>query len=278
MYAFLGISPQHEDLTNTEILVLENRLTDQLVNLGEGAGISVTIPRNRSELLRSITEGERSADLATQVSAYAVIAGELNVSRSRFELRVRVLLLPDQEEIAEYSVRNESFDDLVQAGREAIAQLLQEPAQRADRPLRQPAELPEAPELAATPAPSLNEIAGTWQGDEGIELVRITSEGIGEAKLAGSGTMQIRIEIENGLVTVHQDEPNAPKMYIDSFPYTVALQIADVARPMRWRFNLTDDGSMLTGVKDTTLLRIDRGEVTWADTSYRREASWERVD
>lgn len=131
----------------------------------------------------------------------------------------------------------------------------------------------EAPPIRSRP--SLAMVAGSWRGDKGLETVRLYPNGTGLAVLAGGGTLRLRVRIEGDLVEVMQDQPNDPAMYRSAqWGFETARFIASRARPMRWAFSLSADGSALFGVKESVAYDGVSAEV---DNEYRREARWDRL-
>lgn len=131
----------------------------------------------------------------------------------------------------------------------------------------------EAPPIRSRP--SLAMVAGSWRGDKGLETVRLYPNGTGLAVLAGGGTLRLRVRIEGDLVEVMQDQPNDPAMYRSAqWGFETARFIASRARPMRWAFSLSADGSALFGIKESVAYDGVSAEV---DNEYRREARWDRL-
>lgn len=123
--------------------------------------------------------------------------------------------------------------------------------------------------------PSLAMVAGSWRGDKGLETVRLYPNGTGLAVLAGGGTLRLRVRIEGDVVEVSQDQPNDPAMYRSvQWGFETARFIASRARPMRWTFSLSADGSALFGMKESVAYDGVSAEV---DNDYRREARWDRL-
>lgn len=131
----------------------------------------------------------------------------------------------------------------------------------------------EAPPIRSRP--SLAMVAGSWRGDKGLQTVRLYPNGTGLAVLAGGGTLRLRVRIEGDLVEVVQDQPNDPAMYRSAqWGFETARFIASRARPMRWAFSLSADGSALFGIKESVAYDGVSAEV---DNEYRREARWDRL-
>jgi hypothetical protein len=121
---------------------------------------------------------------------------------------------------------------------------------------------------------SLNDIAGLWQGDKGLTTVRINKDGSGTASFPGV-SMRIKIRTVGGTVLVDQDQPNVPEFYMGlTIGYALAKEIAADARPMKWIFRLSAEGSTLSGIKETTSVEIVDYTIRKLDNSYTREAVW----
>lgn len=278
VFAFVGVRDAAEEFTTAEIRVLENRLTSELVSIAEREGFSVTIPSNREELLE-IVFGDPAdttrASLSRHVSAYAVVAGEIVRDAEAIAIELRSVQVEDGVLLAVFG----SPFDTIQSALGSVVDIVSGavgPAipsiagERHVRPVVDETEIPVREEIV------LGDLVGEWSGDQGLTTVEVFPDGSAVASLNGVGTMQLQITIDGNLVRAVQDEPNAPKMYMSSFPYTVAVQMVEIARPVQWEFTLSEDGTTLHGVKDTTFFQISRGRVVWADNTYSREAVWTR--
>ena len=127
------------------------------------------------------------------------------------------------------------------------------------------------------PAVKLVDLVGTWQGDKGLESVRIFADGTGVAVLSGGGTMKIKISVTDSTVTVQQNQPNDPRMYrTEKISQSMAVRIAAKARPMRWIFRLTLDAVLLSGTKET-IAASGSGDSIQIDNSFTRDAQWKRI-
>jgi len=165
------------------------------------------------------------------------------------------------------------------AGANEIAMASRALTQRLLGAEQQGAAAPAAPVVEEAPPirsrPSLAMVAGSWRGDKGLETVRLYPNGTGLAVLAGGGTLRLRVRIEGDLVEVMQDQQNDPAMYRSAqWGSETARFIASRARPMRWAFSLSADGSALFGIKESVAYDGVSAEV---DNEYRREARWDRL-
>ncbi|PKL26574.1 MAG: hypothetical protein CVV47_01175 [Spirochaetae bacterium HGW-Spirochaetae-3] len=129
----------------------------------------------------------------------------------------------------------------------------------------------------AVKTPTPDDLIGTWRGDKGLETVRIFPNGTGLAILSGGGTLKIRVAIAGDAVQVSQDQPNDVAMYrATSMSFEIAKRIAAEARPMRWLFALSSDGTTLFGKKESVSIS-GTGSSLEIDNGYVREASWVRI-
>jgi hypothetical protein len=130
---------------------------------------------------------------------------------------------------------------------------------------------------AKNPAPSLALVAGTWKGDKNLDRVTILPDGRGYAVLASGRRMALKATIEGNSVIIAQNQTNSPDFYRPSLDSRSARIVAQRARPWRWTFYLSADGSSLTGVKESVFVTVtQKGEVT-LDNNYVRDAAWTRL-
>lgn len=139
-----------------------------------------------------------------------------------------------------------------------------------------PSDLP--PPQAAMASPSLAKAAGTWKGDKGVERVSLFPDGRGIAVLASGATMKVRARLAGGEIEIVQDQPNLPDFYRGpGIDYKAAKVVAAQARPWRWVFRLSEDGSSLFGTKESVFVRIETSGKVLVDNGYVREAAWSRL-
>lgn len=131
------------------------------------------------------------------------------------------------------------------------------------------------PPAFKSPTPAI--LAGSWKGDKGLETVRLFPNGAGLAVLSGGGTLKIRVSTSGDTIYIDQDQPNDVALYrAASVTLEMARRIAAQARPMRWTFTLTPDGSTLIGKKASVSIS-GNGTLLTVDNAYEREASWTRI-
>jgi hypothetical protein len=125
---------------------------------------------------------------------------------------------------------------------------------------------------------SLETLAGYWQGDKGLEVVKISRDGHGVASLSTGASLRVTVAIKGNQIEISQEGPNLADYYLSRhYERSVAEKIAAQARPMHWVFTLSADGRTLVGFKDSVSVSGDvNGELT-IDNTYRRPATWKKI-
>ncbi len=300
VFAFVGVHTTGDSLNAAEVRVLENRLTSSLVQVAEQQNYGLIIPNNREKILSEIgpllgLQGTQATnlDISNEVAARAIVAGEANHVGKRYYLDLEMIQVDNGKTLNRVSGDYPTYDDLITASQGLVFSLfrLQEsPGSSRQAPAAASAAGSEsAAQGQASPASAagsgsdfvahvqLDLIAGSWQGDKGIDRVDIRDDGTAVAALTDKNTMRLKVSIDGDQVVVRQDEPNAPKMYLPFFPYSIAVQIVELARPMSWVFRLTADHDTLKGTKETSYFRVERGNVVYVDNTYTRPAEWTRI-
>ena len=280
VFAFVGIHDEAGHFTTAEIRVLENRLTSELVSIADREGFSITIPSNRDEILQFLVDDPADTppgSLSRHVSAYAVVGGEIGRRADSITIELRSVRVEDDALLAVFNAPFDSIQSALGTVVEIVAGAVGPaiPSIADENRVTPPAG---ETDVAVREEIALEDLIGEWSGDQGLTTVEVFPDGSAVASLNGVGTMQLRITIDGNVVRAVQDEPNAPRMYMTSFPYTVAVQMVDIARPVQWEFTLSENGTTLHGIKDTTFFQISRGRVVWADNTYSREAVWTRLE
>lgn len=126
--------------------------------------------------------------------------------------------------------------------------------------------------------PEIRDLTGSWNGDKGIETIRILQNSTAIAVLSGGGIVKLRLKIDKSSITVMQDQPNDPVMYRSSgISFADAKKISELARPMEWQFKLSSDKNTLSGIKATSAVS-GRASSLQVDNNYSREAVWTRIN
>jgi len=286
VYAFIGVKADAK--LSVESRILENRLILELVKLGVRENFSLITPKNREDILKEIEFSDSNGRKAKSrfasgnlPSARGMIGGELLKVEENYYLHLEILRTETLETINIAENKASSLEGLLGDLKRTVALLYDLPD---PRPL--PSPIPPEPTAVAkgedgrdeaswaAKEVSMGDLVGVWKGDKGVESVRIKSDGTAVANLGGWNSMRLSIVIDNDQVIVRQDEPNSPKLYLNSFPYSLAVQVAELARPMRWVFSLSRDKKMLQGIKETSFFQIENGRILSTDNSYSRSAAW----
>jgi hypothetical protein len=139
-------------------------------------------------------------------------------------------------------------------------------APRADQP----------PAQGLDPSPRLSAIAGTWDGDKGIDSVSLRPDGRGFALLDSGARMLLMATVSGSYIVIVQDQPNSPDFYRPDLDLKSARIVSSAARRWKWIFSLSADGSKLKGLKESVFVKVDEEGAVSVDNDYSREALWTR--
>ncbi len=282
-FAYAGFLFEESQFQSSEITVLENRVTSHLLEVARQANYSIVPIEDRQAFRRFFPFGENALsffdDYGGQIPARSrgVIVGQANRIGSRVYVDIHIYSLSSGELLIAHSDDFPDLETSISGSRGMVFSLFGFEEEQESRGIAQGVERQSGSDVQWQ-RPSMAYISGTWQGDTGLGAVTIESDGSGFANLSGDDQMRIRVSIEGEQVRVRQDEPNAPKMYLPLFPFSIANQIVSIARPMSWEFRLTDDGELLIGRKFTSYFYIEDGEISRVDNTYSRDATWTRID
>ena len=126
-------------------------------------------------------------------------------------------------------------------------------------------------------APSLSLVSGNWKGDKNVDRVTILPDGKGFAVLASGVRMTLKASVDGAAVVIVQNQPNSPDFYRPGLDSKTARIVAGTARPWRWVFALSADGSSLVGVKESSFISGNEKGVISVDNSYVRDSVWKRL-
>ena len=262
--AFIGIRSEPDIKPEAEII--ENKLISAITEAAQKIDFIIIIPENRDELLKEMEFAQSDAakdgkriEAGNLLSADGIISGELIGRNERMYLSIHLVKTESGETIMAEFKDAASFADLLADAGRIVNRLF---------------DLEKSPGHNVTVTPDM--VSGEWKGDKGIDSVYIDSNGWGKAYFNSWNSMRIRVTIEGNSCVIEQAEPNAPKMYTTIFSYTVALQASDLARPMKWIFELSEDLQTLTGEKYTSYFEIENNRIISVDNEYKRPAVWER--
>ncbi|MDR2618762.1 MAG: hypothetical protein LBC62_07820 [Treponema sp.] len=120
------------------------------------------------------------------------------------------------------------------------------------------------------------DIAGTWRGESGIEMIRLQQGGRGVAFFSSGAQMNLTYTIENNMLKVRQNSPNTERFYYP-LPYGVAKQLTAEADPMTWELYLYSGGTHLRGVKISTEAKVEGNLLVDLLPDSSRETEWTKT-
>lgn len=284
VFVYLGILDPDTVLSAPQRRVLENSLTNTLLEISRSQPYSFLFPEDGMEVLvrlqpsagRDLQVRNLSSDW--QPLARGFMSAEINRVGESYYLDLLIHSRSTGRVLLTQQISFPSFETLttqLPGTTYALFGLSRSPSEGLSLGLSQ-----QSSEIRFHTSPSLALIQGTWIGDRGLGRVSIARDGSATAELGengADGTMKLQVRVENDLIRIRQDEPNAPKMYMSSFPYAISTQIVALARPMTWEFRLTQDAARLIGKKFTSYVTVEQGNVTRVDNTYFRDATWDRV-
>lgn len=121
-----------------------------------------------------------------------------------------------------------------------------------------------------------NSLLGTWQGEQGIEMIRFQRSGRGIAIFSSGAQMVLSYSINDNTLHVRQNSPNSLRYY-HFLPIEAARKMAEAAPPMEWEFILCENGTVLRGFKFAAKAKMDGEileEITLRDV---QEVEWKKL-
>jgi hypothetical protein len=120
------------------------------------------------------------------------------------------------------------------------------------------------------------QILGTWRGETGIEIIHLHREGRGVAVFSSGAQMVLSWVIDNGTLKIQQVSPNSERFY-HPLPYEIARQAAEGSGPMAWELSLSEEGTVLRGLRINTALRLEGNRVVeFIPDGDIRKVEWTR--
>ncbi|MCL2880341.1 MAG: hypothetical protein FWF29_08865 [Treponema sp.] len=107
---------------------------------------------------------------------------------------------------------------------------------------------------------SESQIIGAWRGEAGIEMVNLQRGGRGVAFFSSGAQMVLSYTIANNSLEVKQISPNSERFYYP-LPLFAAIRLAEGAEPMVWNLSLYQNGTVLSGVRQSTAVRMELDKV-----------------
>lgn len=121
----------------------------------------------------------------------------------------------------------------------------------------------------------IESLYGLWQGDTGVEYVRVLSGNRALAILSSGAQMELSWQINGDNVEFVQVSENILKFFHPA-PYAIAVQLVELADPVKWVFKITENGKTLTGLKYGTAVRYEKDIILEVYHNKSREALWHK--
>ncbi len=121
---------------------------------------------------------------------------------------------------------------------------------------------------------SLDSLAGSWRGEEGIEKVMLLRGGRGVAILFSGISIPLELSLSAGDLVIRQKGMANPRQFMD-LSDSVAKQAATIAPPLEWRFLITTDQKTLSGIKKTVIINNDGKNILTMEAVVL-DTRWER--
>ena len=288
VFAYLGLSldsPQvSRSLRETDVQVLENRIRGCLLDIARQENYSITTPQNATIMLNLLKQRqtakfqEELLVYSTSLTANGVLAFRVDQDiAGNLKLYAAMYAIPGAEAVTDGADSAASLDVLLAKVPALVYGLfgLAPPTPQSDQIAQ--GNRNSVGSFIRDKDLRIKDISGFWQGDYDQAKVEIRSDGSGLIWLNDTETMRIRVTVSAQTVSVRQDEPNSPKLYLSVFPYTIAVQVVRLARPMSWEFRVTPELDRMVGKKETSYFYIEQSKVLQVDNIYSRDAVWTRI-
>lgn len=286
VFAYIGLSNAAGTaavVRDADVQLLDNRLRGYLLEIARQENYSIVSPKNSEQLLQYLNadQMDRFRDelvgFGSNMAANGILYGALKVGRDGgLEFDATLFSSPGGEVVADLSEQAPTIDQLYDRLPAMVYSLfgLQAPNAKSVQLSNQRNSVGA---LTRERDVQLRDVIGAWQGDYGFTKVEIYGDGTGLAWLSPSESMKIKVAVSGQSISIKQDEPNSPKLYLPVFPYTIAVQVVRLARPMSWDFHISAEKDRLVGIKQTSYFFIENGKILQVDNAYSRDAVWTRA-
>jgi len=124
---------------------------------------------------------------------------------------------------------------------------------------------------------SESRIIGTWKGEPGITMINLQRGGRGVAFFASGAQMVLSYTIVENTLKIRQESPNSERFY-SPLPLYAAIYLAKGAEPMVWELSLFQQGTVLSGIRQSTAVRMEYGQLgELVHGGDLREVSWTKA-
>lgn len=115
---------------------------------------------------------------------------------------------------------------------------------------------------------SLDNLSGTWKGDNHISKIVILRGGKGFVIYKNGASMNIQVSIQDNMIFAQQTS-RANASFFPDLPREVALVMANNASPIQWKLSLVDDNT-LSGEKLTLMPTENSAELQSVNVTWER--------
>jgi hypothetical protein len=189
-----------------------------------------------------------------------ILSGSI-ISEGESRIFILELAKPATGERVLYTSTHRSLSDLALKARSLVVSALNAGTDPAKAEIVPPEQL------------TVNKLAGTWRGDTEILLVRLRRDSVGTAIFTSGAQMNLTYTIEDNTLKVFQNSPNTERFY-HPLPYQVAGRLSSEAEPMRWEFQLYENGRTLRGKRIGTGVRYEGDRILELIPGIEQPAEW----
>lgn len=257
---FTGVS-----VNATEVTVIENLVESYISELNDFRLVSQA-DRDKvlSEWEFSSSDAAKGEAIGKLLTADYLLYGTIGTVGENKVLTLDVVKVQTGEKLS-FSSINKSMSDLALGARDLVRQALNRRVSDAT-----------GASAEASEVITEDKIAGSWRGDKGLELVRVYPGGVAVAILSSGAKMELSYTIQDKDIELVQSSPNTERYY-HPVPYAVARQLVSLAKPMKWRFQLFSNGTVLRGTKISTGVRYHGDTIDEVIQDSTREAEWTKI-
>ncbi|MGP1595113.1 MAG: TP0183 family DNA metabolism protein [Treponema sp.] len=121
---------------------------------------------------------------------------------------------------------------------------------------------------------TVDALAGSWKGENGIERVMLLRGGRGMAVFSSGVSISLECKIEDGYLLITQKGALQPRQFLD-LPDEIARQAIAKIQPPQWRFLISSDRKILSGKKFDAHIQHSNNTIT--DIRYEiADVQWQR--
>jgi hypothetical protein len=192
-----------------------------------------------------------------------IITGSISLVNDERVLKLE-LVNTQTGDVMQFTSNHKTASDLALKSRSLVQEALSGGNETA-----QSAEIPETIQA--------NTIAGTWKGDQGIEMIRLQRNGSGMAVFSSGARMMLSYSINENTLNVTQTSPNVDRFY-HPVPYNIAKELVNTAEPMSWEMKLYNKGTDLKGTKKATAVIYEGDTIKSFLFGATRDAEWTKIN